>query len=158
MKDQKSIEKRRKILKTLILGSGVAVTSKSLPNAWRKPIVETVLLPAHAGTTDITQCPMCEGEYCAQFVDQIPQSLTIVLSGENVSVQGDSVAGPSSGSGTCNNGMFSVTMVNGPEATLLPHVVSGTIADDCSQITGELVFESPGGTYPFTASPNFCFD
>ena len=41
---------RRKLLKALTLGSG-AVTLSQVPNKWRKPVVESVVLPAHAQTT-----------------------------------------------------------------------------------------------------------
>ncbi len=42
---------RRKLLKSLTVGSAVAVTAKSMPKEWTKPVVNEVLLPAHAQTT-----------------------------------------------------------------------------------------------------------
>lgn len=42
---------RRRLLKALGLGGGTATVSQ-LPSAWSKPIVESVVLPAHAQTTE----------------------------------------------------------------------------------------------------------
>jgi hypothetical protein len=46
--DQKQLEKRRKALKTILAGSGTAITAASLKDQWARPVVETVVLPAHA--------------------------------------------------------------------------------------------------------------
>ena len=39
---------RRKLLKSIAAGSGAIVAGKSLPKSWTRPVVESVLLPAHA--------------------------------------------------------------------------------------------------------------
>lgn len=39
---------RRKLLRVIVTGGGVFATSQVLPNVWTKPIVEGVVLPAHA--------------------------------------------------------------------------------------------------------------
>ncbi len=44
-------ESRRRLLKQLAAGGGVAVTAKSLPEQWTKPVVDSVLLPTYAQTT-----------------------------------------------------------------------------------------------------------
>ena len=54
MTDKKSGESRRKLLKSIATGSGVIVAGKSLPENWTKPVVDTVMLPAHAQTTTPT--------------------------------------------------------------------------------------------------------
>ena len=38
---------RRRLIKVLAFG-GVAVTARSVPESWTQPVVEQVLLPAHA--------------------------------------------------------------------------------------------------------------
>lgn len=43
-------ERRRKLLKLLTLSGGVATVTK-LPATWSKPVVDSVILPAHAQTT-----------------------------------------------------------------------------------------------------------
>ena len=46
-----SNESRRKLLKSIAAGSGAVVAGKSLPESWHRPIVESVVLPAHALTS-----------------------------------------------------------------------------------------------------------
>ena len=55
--DAVGVASRRKLLKTLAAGGGVAVTGGSLPQSWTKPVVNSVLLPVHAVTT-------CAGQTC----------------------------------------------------------------------------------------------
>ena len=52
MTDKKSSESRRKILKSIAAGSGAIVAGKSLPESWSRPVVDSVMLPAHAQTSD----------------------------------------------------------------------------------------------------------
>ncbi len=54
MRDRKSNESRRKLLKSIAAGSGAVVAGKSLPESWSKPIVDSVMLPAHAATTIVS--------------------------------------------------------------------------------------------------------
>ncbi len=49
--DQKRQASRRKLLKSILAGGGVAVAGRGLPEQWTKPVVDAVLLPAHAQTT-----------------------------------------------------------------------------------------------------------
>ena len=42
---------RRSVLKKMVVGGGVAATAKMMPDEWQKPVVESVILPAHAGTS-----------------------------------------------------------------------------------------------------------
>ena len=46
-----SNESRRKILKSIVAGSGAVIAGKSLPENWTKPVVDSVTLPAHAQTS-----------------------------------------------------------------------------------------------------------
>ena len=48
-------DSRRKLLKSIAAGSGAVVAGKSLPESWSKPFVDSVVLPAHATTTDATE-------------------------------------------------------------------------------------------------------
>jgi len=50
--DKKSNDSRRKLLKSIAAGSGAVVAGKSLPESWSKPVINSVMLPAHAETTD----------------------------------------------------------------------------------------------------------
>ena len=51
MTDKKSSESRRKLLKSVAAGSGAVIAGKSLPDNWTKPVVDSVMLPAHAQTS-----------------------------------------------------------------------------------------------------------
>lgn len=46
-----SNEQRRRLLKSLLVGSGAAVMRNDLPQSWHKPIIESIVLPAHAGVS-----------------------------------------------------------------------------------------------------------
>lgn len=46
-----SNESRRKLLKSITAGSGAIVAGKSLPESWSRPVVDSVMLPAHAQTS-----------------------------------------------------------------------------------------------------------
>ena len=54
MTDKKSSVSRRKLLKSIAAGSGAIVTGKSLPESWSRPVVDSVMLPAHAQTSPAT--------------------------------------------------------------------------------------------------------
>ena len=54
MKDKESGESRRKLLKSIAAGSGAIVAGKSLPESWSRPVVDSVMLPAHAQTSPAT--------------------------------------------------------------------------------------------------------
>ena len=64
MTDKKSNNSRRKLLKSIAAGSGAVVAGKSLPECWSKPVVDAVMLPAHAQTSTQAEasaiCPVFE--------------------------------------------------------------------------------------------------
>ena len=49
----RSKQSRRKMLKSMAVGGGAVVAGKNLPDQWAKPMVDSVLLPAHAQTTTV---------------------------------------------------------------------------------------------------------
>jgi len=67
MSDKKLGDSRRKLLKSIAAGSGAIVAGKSMPNSWSKPVVDSVVLPAHAETTTLPPTP-CSGCF-DYFVD-----------------------------------------------------------------------------------------
>lgn len=54
MVDKKASESRRKLLKSIAAGSGTIIAGKNLPEKWTEPVINTVLLPAHAQTSPMT--------------------------------------------------------------------------------------------------------
>ena len=58
MNDQKrrsksNLNARRKILKSVAVGGGALAAGKSLPGEWTKPVLSSVMIPAHAQTSEI---------------------------------------------------------------------------------------------------------
>lgn len=43
---------RRAVLKKIVAGTGIAATVAALPEKWTQPVVDKVLVPAHAQTSD----------------------------------------------------------------------------------------------------------
>jgi hypothetical protein len=54
MTNEKSSESRRKLLKSIAAGGGAVIAGKSLPESWSRPVVDSVILPAHAVTSLFT--------------------------------------------------------------------------------------------------------
>jgi hypothetical protein len=50
MSEQK-MKARRKLLKGMAAGGGAVIAGKSLPDNWGRPVVDSVMLPAHAQTS-----------------------------------------------------------------------------------------------------------
>ncbi|MFH1152184.1 MAG: hypothetical protein V1793_00055 [Pseudomonadota bacterium] len=50
-KDQNQLESRRKVLRKLLIGGGVVAGAGLLPDKWTKPVVDFVVVPAHAQTS-----------------------------------------------------------------------------------------------------------
>ena len=49
-KDKKSNQDRRRVLKTTLAG-GAVISTSVLPDSWKKPAVDHIVLPAHAEMT-----------------------------------------------------------------------------------------------------------
>lgn len=79
-----SNKSRRKLLKSIAAGSGVIVAGKSLPESWSRPVVDSVMLPAHAQTsctTDtITVTSLSSDNIFSRFVVIVDSSDTLVAS------------------------------------------------------------------------------
>lgn len=138
---------RRKLLKSIAAGSSAVVAGKALPERWSKPVVDAVLLPAHAETTDetgsqptttvaptTTPCTPClvAADYCA---GEGMSSIQI-----SVSVDGTVSITHNNGSDTasvdpCAGGEFSFQFASSGGGTIS---VRGTIA--CGEPANPLVY------------------
>ena len=52
--NEDQIKNRRKALKSMLAASGVVAGSQALSSEWARPLVESVVLPAHAQTSEFT--------------------------------------------------------------------------------------------------------
>ncbi len=78
----KPTNNRRIILKTMLASAGVTTASGAMPAKWQKPLIEAVLLPAHAATTDDLETVPCEtmsftGGVIMEITDGAPNDTTI---------------------------------------------------------------------------------
>ena len=69
MSDKKSSESRRKLLKSIAAGSGAFITGKSIPESWSRPVVDSVMLPAHALTSTGPYAGFADNTVGANSVD-----------------------------------------------------------------------------------------
>ena len=83
MAEAKLTKSRRKLLKSIALGGGAIAVGKTLPQSWTRPVVESVMLPAHAIATpqeeeELPRSPLrfaTEGDTCGIF--QLCTSLAV---------------------------------------------------------------------------------
>ena len=52
---EKKTNDRRKVLKTTLAG-GAVITTSIVPDKWKKPSMDSIMLPAHAATTSNVEC------------------------------------------------------------------------------------------------------
>lgn len=78
--EQRQSEKRRDVLKKAAAVGGVAVVAKAAPGSWTKPVVDSVLLPAHAQTS----APAALGKITGNWVigDDAPGGLAGIMGTE----------------------------------------------------------------------------
>lgn len=78
---------RRKLLKSIAAGSGAVIAGKNLPENWARPVVGSVMLPAHALTSTnysgstITQAAMLETDslFAHAFGTLVPEANAITI-------------------------------------------------------------------------------
>lgn len=119
---------RRQALKRITGGAGVAAGTGMLSAQWIKPVVESVLLPAHA------QVSTCCVEFCQLLTDNINVEVhTASLCNGIISISGGG-GGPGAWNGSgpvSENGGFNF-MVD--PAISDPTTVSGTVS--CTTLSG----------------------
>ena len=134
MADTKSSDSRRKLLKSIAAGSGAIVAGKSLPENWIKPVVDSLVFPAHANTssepppppegltgifltTETIMVSTAEGQFplavavCSDIVNNVA-TVNGIVGPAQVSESGIAVPGTTSvtsGSTTATIGLLSVT-------------------------------------------------
>ena len=150
MSDKKSSESRRNLLKSIAAGGGAIVAGKTLPEKWTAPVVDSVLLPAHAQTspaptTTAAPCTPClvAATYCEGQGDG---SMRVTVA-ENGTVTVDhSVGSDTDTVDPCTGGDFSVTLTSAGAAQI---VISGNIP--CGS-TDTINVDVNGSTIPLSQS------
>jgi len=127
-----SNENRRKLLKSLAAGSGAIIAGKSLPDNWIKPVVDSVMLPAHGQTSFVC----CAGVFCDLSFQAPIGGVAQVNSDCTIIMEGGSISGNWSGSGTvAADGSFSFTVNFSPSGS---QTVTGTVTAGCTRISGSM--------------------
>lgn len=171
MAEKKSNDSRRKLLKSLAAGSGAVVAGKGLPESWSKPIVDAVMLPAHAETTDDTESlptttasptttpdPCCDiaGTYCGYFGEGGAIQIVVESSGA-LSISVDYGEFETSSSVECNGGSFN-TAEDNPNAPPGTTVITGTVVCNKAPIVGQVIISGSLSRYDYTAPIGGCID
>lgn len=164
MSDQKT--GRRKLLKSIATGSSAIVAVKSFPETWAKPVVNAVILPTHAATTDdtgsgpgdptttTTTAEPCviEGQYCwiqnnfiATFDVDANGGITITRVKTTEPNAGRTWTGTGNTSNGAMGGTFVITVIrtSGGNAE---RVYTGTIVCNATSISG--TFDNPSNVNP----------
>lgn len=133
-------ENRRKLLKSIAAGSGAVIAGKSLPESWSKPVVDSVMLPAHAQTSP-SPCTPClaAATYCVgggngsiEVAVAVDGTVTVTYSAFSSGPQSDNVD-------PCAGGAFSVSDTSGNNTV----TISGTIP--CGNAASIDIVETDGG-------------
>lgn len=114
---------RRKLFKSVVIGSGIIVAGKSLPESWTRPVVNSVVLPAHAATSclsclDVTS--YCEGQGPSGNRVDVAADGTITVTHQD----GNLTSSASDTVDMCNGGGFSVSLASSGNN---PVLISGNI-------------------------------
>lgn len=139
---------RRKLLKTLAASSGAIMAGKNLPDQWKRPVVDAIMLPAHAQTSCVIA-----GEYCQQDINNAftgieinvasDWSISITLYGLTNTYTGTGIADP-------NTGTFDI-LTDRASAQLS---VTGTVICNSTAISGDI--DDAGNIIPYSATQANC--
>ncbi|MFW2440978.1 MAG: hypothetical protein ACN4GR_16600 [Arenicellales bacterium] len=115
MTDKKSSESRRRLLKSISTGGGAIVVGKSLPESWSRPVVDSVMLPAHAQASTAPNPFSCIGQSAS--TNELSSRLDSVW----ITFNGDSI---------CSVAAFNNSLIVNEDAAIIvrtaPAVYGGT--------------------------------
>jgi len=137
-----SNKSRRKLLKSIAAGSGAVIAGKSLPESWSKPVVDSVMLPAHAQTSP-SPCTPClvAATYCEGQGNNGGITVSVAIDG-TVTVDAPSLDSQLTDTvDPCAGGAFSVTGDTGTGSGT--ETISGTV--ECGAQTSMTVTQTSSG-------------
>ena len=163
---------RRKLLKSAVAGGGAIFGGMSLPQSWSKPVIKSLVLPAHALTslpdqamTSSSDQPMDSGPECCLTEDTFCYTIsgsnilfiTVTEDGSvDILIQTSGGNWMATTSVPCFGGNFEVTAVKegaAPDDTI---GVTGTIICEQTSIQGTTLFPRADNPSDYTATPNSC--
>jgi len=106
-----SDQNRRRLLKAVAAATGAAATSKLLPENWTKPVLDAIVLPAHAQATTVSPAMFFatgSGAIGSLQRFQVPGGVTSITI-EAWGAGGGSLSGAAGGRGARMRGTFSVS-------------------------------------------------
>ena len=127
--------KRRTVLATLVASNGLFLC---LPKTWQKPIVDSIVLPAHAMTSVVTS-------ECSAFEEEmIDQDIVITISASEV--LGPIIA-PLSANGSFNDTQSLITGQSSDGIIFSQEVqFFGAINSNNNQVSGDLIIKQFSGS------------
>ena len=143
---------KRKLLKSFAVGGGAVATARALPENWVRPVVESVVLTAHA---QMSACCLTAATYCDSLgTTHIAIELSVAVDG-TISINFSEALNPSIGTATatvdCAGGSFSVSVSGHGHVT-----VSGTVACGATSIDGSVSSADTGRMEHYSATISAC--
>jgi hypothetical protein len=127
---------RRRLLKSLAAGSGAIVAGKSLPENWGRPVVDSVMLPAHAQTSLLNSSG--PGSLVNQNVFQGPREQESLLA-----YVADALLPQARGQGLVEDALF-ILLQQSTSQVCVEHVREGGEAPDVANFSAMVTFGQPG--------------
>jgi len=155
---------RRSALKKILVGAGVLAGYQVLPKQWTKPIIEQVVLPAHAQTSGLSIHDPCQ----SSLVSGNQGSTTVIINVKGyvtpaaANVPITIVATPTGGTGgsitvhttTDANGEYSINInvAGGPGITFVSILTTATGASDSGRCSVDVPNVSGSSTTTTTTT------
>lgn len=159
---------RRTALRNLLVGAGALTAYKVLPSTWTQPIVDQIVLPAHAGTSGITLNDPCSVMVTSGTTGTA--SVTVRVDGfvtpATANLATTIVATPTGGGGpvtvnttTAADGTFGalITVTGGPGITLVSVVTTVTGASGSASCSAKVPAVEPTPTTTGFTPPTTSF-
>ncbi len=136
----------KKLRRKLLQGMAIA-----LPATWSTPVVKSIIIPAHA----FTSFRNCDGVFCdLGFSSDVAGSASVINGLLTMIGIADTVPNGWSGSGiVLADGTFNIDITfENPNVDI--NGARGSVADDCSSISGEFLFNGQPLNTAITFSGN----